>query len=175
MLVALWLLAGRAARADSAGFSLGVEAGVMEFDDHASLGSAGMAWGIRGGMGLIGPTRLEARYLAASHDLAGGSIDVREGTAQLRLSIIPHLRTTPYAFGGIGVRVAERAMPGNRTSDSTLLVPVGAGMDLPLCDFLILAPEFTWHHLLGDAPSAQAPDDPGKDSWNVSLVLRLDV
>jgi len=175
-MVAVAVVAGsvRPARAD-AGFSLGVEGGVMEFDARASLGDAGVAWGLRGGIGLFGPTRLEARYLSSGHDLAGGhSANVREGDAQLRLSLLPG-GTTPYLFGGIGLRVSDTNQPGPVTSDSTLMVPLGAGLDLPLTRQLFLAPEFTWHHRLG-TPDPQVPTGmAGGDTWNVSLVLRVDI
>src|SRR5215471_2541655 len=82
--LALLFCAATPARADST-FSLGVEGGVMEFDAHASLGAAGAAWGVRGGIGFFGPTRFEARYLSSERDQAS----VREGDAQLRLSLLP--------------------------------------------------------------------------------------
>src|SRR2546427_11372508 len=81
---AIVVLLGAPARADS-GFSLGVEGGVMEFDSRASLGNAGAAWGLRGGFGFFGPTRLEARYLSAGVEGASA----REGEGQLALPLLP--------------------------------------------------------------------------------------
>jgi hypothetical protein len=174
MLLAAVLCWGSVARADN-GFSVGLEGGVMEFDSRASLDSSGVSWGLRGGIGLFGPARLEARFLSAAHNQDTYTASVREGSAQLRLSMIPHSQTTPYAFGGIGLRMTDNNMPGARPSDSVLVVPVGAGFDLPLADYLILAPEFTWHHLLGDAQNPMDPSIKANDSWNLALVLRLEV
>ena len=174
MILVAALCWGSVARADG-GFSVGLEGGVMEFDSRASLDSSGMSWGLRGGIGLFGPMRLEARFLSAALSQDAYTANVREGSAQLRLSMIPNSATTPYAFGGIGLRMTDTTMPGARPSDSVLVVPLGAGFDLPLADYLILAPEFTWHHLLGDAQDPMAPNQKANDSWNVALVLRLEV
>jgi len=162
--LALLLGAATPARADSS-FSLGVEGGVMEFDSRASLGAAGAAWGVRGGIGVLGPTRLEARYLSSGHDQSS----VREGDAQLRVSLLPG-GAAPYLFGGIGFRQSEIQMSSAQiSSESLLMLPLGAGLDLPLTGQLFLAPEFTWHHVLSnDLPTAT-------DTWNVSLVLRVDL
>ena len=174
ILLAAVLCWGSVARADG-GFSVGLEGGLMEFNSKASLDSSGMSWGVRGGIGLFGPTRLEARFLSAAHDQSTYTANVREGSAQLRLSLIPHSATTPYAFGGIGMRMVDSNMPGARPSDSVLVVPLGAGLDLPLADYLILAPEFTWHHLLGDSQDPMDPTQKASDTWNLALVLRLEV
>src|SRR5215471_21486427 len=106
MILVAALCWGSVARADN-WFSVGLEGGVMEFDSRASLDSSGVSWGLRGGIGLFGPTRLEARFLSAAHDQATYTANVREGSAQLRLSLIPHSATTPYAFGGIGMRMTD--------------------------------------------------------------------
>src|SRR5262245_18522962 len=116
------------ARADG-GFSVGLEGGVMQFDSRASLDASGVAWGLRGGIGLFGPARLEARFLAANHEQDNHTASLREGSAQLRLSLIPHSMTTPYAFGGIGLRMTDSNMPGAKPADSVLVVPIGAGFD----------------------------------------------
>jgi hypothetical protein len=174
MILVAALCWGSVALADG-GFSVGLEGGVMEFDSRASLDTSGVSWGLRGGIGLFGPARLEARFLSATHDQDTHSASVREGSAQLRLAFIPHSSTTPYAFGGIGLRMTDTTMPGAKPSDSVLVVPVGAGFDLPLADYLILAPEFTWHHLLGDSQDPMAPSLKANDSWNLALVLRLEV
>ena len=168
------LAASAAARAD--GFSVGGGGGGMEFDTRASLGESGLAWGLRGGIGLFGPARLEARFLSAARDLDNGySASAREGDAQIRLALLPHTAVTPYAFGGFGIRVSDVSMPGPHVSDGCLVVPIGGGLDLPLWDHFVMAPEFTWHHRLGEPPPPEAPPASGNDTWNVSLVVRLDL
>jgi opacity protein-like surface antigen len=162
-----------AARAD-AGFSVGVEGGVMEFDSRASLNASGIAWGLRGGVGFLGPTRLEARFLSASQDMGQYQATLREGDAQIRVSLIPNTAFTPYAFGGVGLRTSSTTMAGSHGSDSAMVVPLGAGLDVPLGSNVIVAPEFTWHHRLGVFDGA-TPPPADTDSWHVSLVLRLDV
>jgi opacity protein-like surface antigen len=168
------LLAGPTlARADSS-FSLGVEGGVMQFESSASFNQAGFAWGLRGGFGLFGPTRLEARLLSASQEEAGTRTSLREGSAQLRLSIIPGAKTTPYAFGGFGIRIGEQEVAGPAASDTSFIVPFGAGMDLAFADHFVLAPEFTWHHRIGDA-MAETPDALTSHTWNLSLIFRVEI
>jgi hypothetical protein len=155
------------------GFSVGLEGGLMEFDDSASVASRGFAWGLRGGISLLGPARLEARFLSAGRDVSGYSETVREGDAQLRLSLLPRA-TTPYGFAGIGLRTFSTNVPGAGSADTVLVVPFGAGLDLPLSDVVFLAPEFTWHHLIG-TPASPAPGSPSGDTWSLALVLRLDI
>jgi hypothetical protein len=153
------------------GFSLGVEGGVMQWGPSASFGAAGVAWGLRGGIGLIGNLRLEARFLSARRDLSAGmTATAREGDAQLRVALRSGL--TPYAFGGIGLRSSDIDAPGAAGSDSAIMVPFGVGLDLPLNRLLVVAPEFTWHHRVDEA---MAPSPAPDDTWNVALVVRLEL
>jgi hypothetical protein len=165
--VLLWGSVGRA----EPGFSVGVEGGVMQWGSTPSFGAAGVAWGLRGGIGLIGNLRLEARFLSARRDLSAGmTATAREGDAQLRVAL--RQGVTPYAFGGIGLRSSDIDAPGVAGSDSAIMVPFGVGLDLPLNRLLVVAPEFTWHHRIDDAMvPTPAPDD----TWNVGLVVRLEL
>src|SRR5436309_5246592 len=102
---AMVLFLGGAAWADAT-VSVGVEGGVMEFDDRMSLGNAGGALGLRGGVGFLGPTRLEARYLRAGVDAAGMTASVTEIAGQLRLTVpVPVIQ--PYGFLGLARRSTD--------------------------------------------------------------------
>ena|SRR5687768_11408676 len=154
------------------GFSVGVEGGVMEFNSRASLNEAGMAWGLRAGFRLLGPTRLEARFLSAGHELGGNTVNLRQGSALLHVALLPGRRTTPYAFAGVGMRMSSTDLPG-QMGESALIVPFGGGFDIAFGDHILLAPEFTWHHRATQSSMGVPPI--GGDTWNVSLVFKLEV
>ena len=144
----------------------------MEFDGRMSVGNAGGALGLRAGVGFLGPTRLEARYLRASVDAAGESASMTEIAGQLRLTV-PVPVVQPYGFVGLARRSTDVSSGMTRTSDDAWMLPYGAGIDIPLLPFFVLAPELTWHRRLSDEPLV--PVLAGGDSWNLSLVVRLDL
>jgi len=169
--LALVLASGAVAWADAT-ISVGVEGGVMEFDDRMSLGNAGGVLGLRGGIAFFGPTRLEARYLRSSVDVAGASATATEISGQVRLTApIPVIK--PYGFLGLGRRSTEVKNLTARASNNGWMLPFGAGIDVPLLPFLVVAPEFTWHKRLTD--DTQNLLLANGDSWNLSLVVRLDL
>jgi hypothetical protein len=148
--------------------SLGVEGGIMAVDSSSPRSDAGGAFGLRGGVGFLGPTRLELRYLRGSLDASGHSIRSSELAGQLRLTV-PTPVVKPYLFAGVGRRSIQL---GDAPSDDAWVSPLGAGIDLPIALGLVAAPEFTWHHRLSGASSQPFAS---YDSWNASLVLRLDL
>lgn len=172
-------------------FTAAIEGGVSHFDEggpgkiHSGFGNittAGGIWGARVGIDFFSWLGLEARYLGMAngvhdsyaHDLlyatTAGILDVRIGVP------VPYVH--PYIFTGIGVYNVQLTGPAaNRRdliSSTSVGVPMGVGLEIPLNWHISLAAEATFHFLVGESFANTTKDKiDGGDFSTVTGVFRM--
>jgi hypothetical protein len=163
---------------------LGISGGMGGFTgDALNLGYVGPTWGARVGIAFLSWLALEARYVGMwnagfqNNVGQGVSLTTNGGYADMRFTL-PIRAVQPYVYSGFGAFVttpignSAQLQSSSLRTNTSAVVPIGIGLDIPIRRHWGIGMEFTYNILLSDNFSTNPALNSG-DFWDTGTVVHV--